>query len=175
MKSEEPNSPKELRALKRRFMLGELDISGSKKSDNQSINEFIDIVSLGLQGGTSIRNNLNLFISRLEAEADSRNKEIQGSMNMDTLSTFGISFFVPLFGGIGSSIIGASGSIIGASTSELAKSLQIILLVYIALMSYVMGIFRSSGAGEAAFKSLQNAIIGAAIIRTVANFMVYAI
>ncbi len=174
-KAEEPNSPEELRELKRRYMLGDLGLQGHKKSPSPSANEFLDIVTLGLQSGTSIKNNLSLFVSRLEADAESRNKEIQSSMNMDTLSAFGISFFVPLFGGIGSSIIGASGSIIGASTAELAKSLQVILLVYIALMSYVMGIFRNSGRNEAAFKSFQNVIIGAAIIRTVANFMVYAI
>ena len=174
-KSKDSNAPEELKLIERRLAAGDICPSEYNKSEDRNVNEFIDIIIAGLQSGTDPKNNLSLFISRLENEIYSRNKSIQSSLNMDTLSILGISFFVPLFGGIGTSIIAASGSIIGASTSVIAKSFQVILLIYIALMSYIMALFKESGKNDPAISAFQGVLIGAAIMKTAANFMIYAI
>ena len=68
---------------------------------------------------------------------------MQGSLNMNTLSSFGISFFVPLFGGIGSSIISGSGAILGMAATPQVVPFQTVILIYIAIMSYIMCSFKT--------------------------------
>jgi hypothetical protein len=174
-KSTESNAPEGLREIERRLAAGDIEAREYKRSGDTNVDEFLDIIATGLGSGTDIRSNLGLFVSRLETEMHSKNKAIQSALNMDSLSTLGMAFFVPLFGGIGTSIIAASGSIIGSSTASLARSFQIIILLYITLMSYVMALFRECGRNEPALRAFQVALMGAAIMRTAAGFMIYAI
>ena len=156
-------------------MLGQVDFGGSKICEDKNIQELMEIIEISVQNGTDIRNNLSMFISRLESDMENSNQSIQSSLNMNGLSSLGISFFVPLFGGIGSSIINSSSSILGAGQSTETIAFQVVIVAYIAIMSYIMEAFKRGNAQSALFKSFQAAIIGAGIIKTSAAFMAYAI
>ena len=135
----------------------------------------MEIIEISVQSGTDIKNNLDMFISRLESDIENGNQAMQGSLNMNTLSSFGISFFVPLFGGIGSSIISSSGAILGANATPQVIPFQAVIVIYIAIMSYMMYAFKPASGETPLFRSFQATIIGAGIIKASAAFMAYAI
>ncbi len=172
-------APAEIRELAVRARLGDIDGAGcanAKRRQNPAVRELYEILALGLRSGMDISNNLRVFTSNLEAETESRNRMARNSLNMDVLSRMGIAFFVPLFGGIGASIIGASGSIAGSNVALLKQSFEIVLIIYIAVMSYVMNSFRPSGRpGDAIVGSVQSAAIGSAIMRLSSSIITYAI
>ncbi len=170
-----PSAPKEFKEASGRSMLGETDVLGHCMSKDPEKNELMGIVAMGLQQCHDVRKNLKLFVSRLESDMENKNKHVQNSLNMDILSSFGVSFFVPLFGGICASIIGASGTISGLSTAMATKSFEIVVIVYVALMSYIMGLFKEEPGDNPLFRSFQATIIGAAIMRVASAFMIYAI
>ena len=168
-------APKEIKELSRELMLGKVAFGNPKCCEDKKTEELIEIIKISLQYGTSIENNLDMFISSLESDIESSNQTIQSSLNMDTLSSFGISFFVPLFGGIGSSIMSNSSSILGPNTNLGTAPFQAIVLAYIAIMSYIMGSFKMKNGRMALFDSFQTVLIGAGIIKASAALMAYAI
>lgn len=172
--AKDPSAPKEVRELSQRVRLGHSELCDSIPCSDGNIKELLEIIGMSIQNGTDIKNNLRLFISRLEADAESKNQLAQSSLNMDTLSVFGVSFFVPLFGGIGASIISGSGAILGTSSFS-TSTFEMIIVAYIAVMSYIMHIFRSGKAYESLFSSFQTTVMAAGIIRLSAAFMAYAI
>ncbi len=169
------SAPKELKELSKRMMLGQISLGDSRLCDDKNTRELIEIIEISVQNGTDIKNNLNLLISRLESDIENGNQAMQGSLNMNTLSSFGISFFVPLFGGIGSSIISGSGAILGTAATPQVVPFQTVILIYIAIMSYIMCSFKPTSGQTPLFKSFQTTIIGAGIIKASAAFMAYAI
>ncbi len=174
-----PTAPAEIRALAVRSWLGDIgsaDNDNVQKPQNPRVRELYEILALGLRSGSDISSNLRSFVSNLEAEMESKNRMMRNSLNMDVLSRIGIAFFVPLFGGIGASIIGASGSIMGSNMSLLKQSFEATLVIYITVMSYVMNSFRPSGRpGNAIIGSIQSAAIGSAIMRLSSSIITYAI
>ncbi len=169
------SAPKEIKELSKSIMLGKVDFSDSLPCEDKNTKELMEIIEISVQNGADIRNNLNMFISRMESDMENTNQSMQSSLNMNSLSSLGISFFVPLFGGIGSSIISSSGSILGAGQSAETTAFQVVIVAYIAIMSYIMEAFKSGGSRSPLFKSFQAAIISAGIIKASAAFMAYAI
>lgn len=169
------SAPNEIKELSKRNVLGDIE-NNCKSSSDPNIRELCEIITFGLSSGADISNNLKTFISCLESDIENRNRVLQNSLNMDTLSRIGIIFFVPIFGGIASSIIGASGMILSSEVSTLKRSFQLIIIIYIALMSYIMNSFGMNGKSKnAALNALQTTIIGASIIRLSSSIITYAI
>jgi len=169
------SAPKELKELSGRMMLGQVSIGDSRLCEDKNTRELMEIVEISVQNGTDIGNNLNLFISRLESDMENGNQSMLNSLNMNTLSSFGVSFFVPLFGGIGSSIMGSSGVMLGTSSMPQVIPFQAVVVIYIAIMSYIMNAFKPVSGQTPLFGSFQAAIIGAGIIKASSAFMAYAI
>lgn len=169
------SAPNELKELSKRAMLGEIGPAMPIHCEDDNTKELIEIIGISLQNGTDIKNNLDLFISRLESEMENKNQSIQSSLNMNTLSILGVSFFVPLFGGIGSSIISSSGILLGTASTPQVIPFQAVVVIYIAVMSYTMYAFDREKGKSALFNSFQTTVIGAGIIKASAALMAYAI
>ncbi len=168
------SAPQDVKDFAVRSALG--DIDNVHKSQSPHVHELLEILSLGLQSGIDVSNNIRMFVSNLESWIDSRNRMLRNSLNMDMLSGIGVAFFVPLFGGIGASIIGASGSITGMNAAALEHSFEVILVVYIAVMSYVRSSFSAYAVpGNPIIGSIRAAAIGTAIIGVSSSIINYAI
>jgi hypothetical protein len=168
------SAPKELRELSKKMMLGQISLGDSRLCEDKNTRELMEIIEISVQNGTDIKNNLNLFISRLESDMENSNQSMQNSLNMNTLSSFGVSFFVPMFGGIGSSIISGSGAILGTASVPVIP-FQTVIVIYVAIMSYVMCAFKPGNGQSPLLRSFQATIMGAGIIKVSAAFMAYAI
>lgn len=173
--SRSPSCPKELRDISRRSMLGDFEQNARHASADPETRELAELVSMGVSRGADIRKGLKAFIQRLEADIESRNAVTQNSLNMNSISSIGVFLFVPVFGGIGASIIGASGAIAGPLAAGTAFPFEAVVVFYLAVMGYVMQLFRKDREISPAIGSIQAAIIGAAIIRSVSTVVAYAI
>jgi hypothetical protein len=171
-----PLAPQEIVGIYREAELGSIehaDLSGIK---DRSVRELAAIVAIGLERGGKVEGNLKSFISKLEADIDNRNRLMQSSLNMQGLSTIGLVFFVPMFGGIGTAIIGSSGMITGMAMHGVESSFQIVILAYITVMSYVVHALRSgNNAAECIAGAAGYAIMGAAVMRLSLSLVSYAI
>ena len=171
---DDKSAPDEIRELSIRTKLGGVDTC--RRPSNPLISELYDMLLLGLQRGMDISKNLRMFTANLESDLESKNRAMRNSLNMDVLSKVGISFFVPLFGGIGASIIGASGAILNSDVVLVKNSFEMLIVIYVAVMSYVTVHFRPFGRqGNAIIGSIQAAAIGAAIIVMSSSIITYAI
>ncbi|MCL4365184.1 MAG: hypothetical protein M1569_02965 [Candidatus Marsarchaeota archaeon] len=168
------SSPNEIKELSIRTKLGGGDTC--QRPSNPLISELYDMLMLGLQRGMDISKDLKMFTANLEADLESKNRIMRNSLNMDVISKVGIAFFVPLFGGIGASIIGASGAILNSDVALMKSSFEMLIVIYVAVMSYVTIRFRPFGRqGNAIIGSIQAAAIGAAIIVMSSSIITYAI
>jgi hypothetical protein len=169
------NAPTDIKELAKRSALGELSQGSYTHCADSNISELAAIIVAGIQGGADIRNNLDQFISRLESDIENGNRADLNSLNMDGLSSVGVSFFVPMFGGIASSIISGSASINGMQAQNVVIGFQAVIIIYVAVMSYLMDAFKNSANKDPLFMSFQAAVIGAGIIKASSSFISYAI
>ncbi|MEM3839038.1 MAG: hypothetical protein QXF01_00440 [Candidatus Micrarchaeaceae archaeon] len=101
------------------------------KHENQHLNELFAVLYLGLGRGVGVRSALSQFASRLERQLRQRNRTMANSGAMRYVTHLGMSFFLPLFGGISSTILTATGSLIGNSPGIGAHGLLYSMLAYI--------------------------------------------
>lgn len=169
------SAPRPFKIMAKRMDIGDsLDEFGVAEVSEDAA-ELGEIVSFGVSSGSNIGSSLNAFISNMENRMEGRNRMMQNSLSMDSLSYIGVAFFVPLFGGICESIIVASGAMSAASLYSAARFFGIIVTAYIALMSYVMNAFRIEDRGSAFVNALQVTIIGTAVMRMASGLISYAI
>lgn len=165
--------PAAISSLSLRAMYGGIGPCQFNASGSRSAIELATMIDACLCNGASMKGSISRFISRLQAELELRNRMLQSSLAMDALSGLGLSIFVPMFGGIGASIISASGSIIGSGAYAAVLPFEAVIVIYVAVMSYTASAF--GGASRGAASALQSAITGAAIIRIAAALTTNAI
>ncbi len=166
--------PVALKSALRAILMGNHGKLHIVKSGNDNLDELIELISSASDGGFDVKNSLDIYISKLESEMDLHNSAMQGSLNMNTLSQLGVNFFVPLFGGIGASIMSSSTSILG-SLHPPTIQFELLIVLYSGMMSFVMSIFGSGSAADNAGSALRSAVIAGGIIKASAALMAYAI
>lgn len=172
--SKNKSCPNALRAASRMLLMGHADPVLSEGSGGGSLDELTELISSGVRSGLDIKNSLDMFISKLELRIDSQNSAMQGSLNMNTLSKLGVNFFVPVFGGIGASIMSGSTAILG-SLHPPTTQFELLMVLYVGMMSFVMSMFDSGRFKDDINGSFRAAIIAGGIIKTSAALMAYAI
>lgn len=168
------STPKELRKASRMLLLGHTEQDLLEKCGEEGMDELIELIVNYVHAGHEISKGLDMLISDLESKIDYKNKNTQSSLNMDTLSIFGIYFFVPVFGGIGASIMSGSMDILGAVHSPVVQ-FEALMVLYASIMAFIMSLFRSEKFAQSAFDSLKAAIIAGGIIKASAALVAYAI
>lgn len=108
MMDREGTSASGISLLLRRHLLGQADLKPDRFSKNAYETELEGMIAFHLNKGKSIRKSLELFCSRLENEINIENRLNAKTGGMRALTYAGLLFFLPLFGGISSSILGAS-------------------------------------------------------------------
>lgn len=133
--------------LLKRERLGELKASPEKILGSQHGSELLEMVAFRLNTGKEIKKNLTLFCRRLENEIEIENKLITKVGGMQTLTYAGLVFFLPLFGGISSSILGASLSMLSQNVLAFQQRFLLIIACYIATILCISTAFRKPNAG----------------------------
>ena len=115
--------------------LGEMD------SGHGGAGELHDILASHLDTGKSIQQPLALLSKRLDAEI--RAEEIFSSKanGLKSLTYMGLSFFLPLFAGISSGILGTSLGFIGDSAFGMQQGFLCVVLGYICIALYLSAVF----------------------------------
>ena len=157
-----------------KLLMGHIDSDPVTKGPNENTGELTELISSGVQSGFNIKNSLDMFISGLESKMDAQNGAILGSLNMNTLSKFGVCVFVPLFGGIGASILSGSTAILGSLHSPTAQ-FEFLIAFYTGVMSFVMSLFGSGGLIDNINGSFRATIIAGGIIKASSVLIAYAI
>ena len=167
-------SPVALKTALRSLLMGHHDQVLIGKSGNDNLDELIELISSGVNGDFDIKNNLDTYISKLESRMDSSNSIVQSSLNMNTLSKLGVNFFVPVFGGIGASIMFGSTSILG-SLHPPTTQFELLIVLYSGMMSFVTSMFGPGSFADNAGGAIRAAVIAGGIIKASAALMAYAI
>ena len=109
--------------------------------------ELLNLISTGLNSGKSIKKNLELLAERFEYELKLENRFNSKIGGMRTLTYTGLAFFLPMFGGISSSILGASLGLAGGYPVFFEKSFLACIGVYTALALFISSSFSKPGSG----------------------------
>lgn len=95
---------------------------------------------------------------------------------METLSSIGVMFFIPLFAGIGATIIGASGAIGGDGLNSIKIPFELAMVAYVGIMCYISSMFKPSNDTEHhAFSAIRGIAFGSALIRASTFLMSYVV
>ena len=172
--SKSSSCPAALKSSLRALLMSDHDPAHILKSGNDNLDELIELISSGANGGFDIKNNLDMYISKLESKMDLHNNTMQGSLNMNALSKLGVNFFVPVFGGIGASIMSGSTSILG-SLHPPTTQFELLIVLYSGMMSFVMSMFGSGSVADNVGSALRAAVIAGGIIKASEALMAYAI
>lgn len=135
---------RQLGLMVRKKSLGEL--ASSPGSSGAWASELGELVALRLNFGNDIKRSLGLFCKRLENEIGLENRLKSKIGGMQALTYMGLSFFLPLFGGISSSILSTSMNILSQSAAAMQHSFLLIIGCYIGMVLYITVSFGSPDA-----------------------------
>ena len=124
-----------------RQMVQGLRLGGIRIRKMGSMEELAAIAERAVAKGRHMNEELGLFCSRLSREIEEENARTSLIGGMRSLSYAGIAFFVPLLGGISSSILGYVG-LKGAS-----EGFRAVIWLYTMLLLGITSLFESPGKG----------------------------
>ncbi len=129
----------EIRLQIRRFRLGDYHIT-AKVSGNAHLSELLSIMACSLSTGSSAKANIEGFCKRLEGSLNTRNRIASKIGGMQSVAFLGVSFFLPLFGGISSTILITSLGLVNQGSIVLQHDFIYDVASYILLVT-VIGTF----------------------------------
>jgi hypothetical protein len=132
--------------LLKKERLGELDAVPNRISGSRQGSELLELVAFHLNTGKEIKKSLALFCKRLENEIEMENRLVAKVGGMQTLTYAGLVFFLPLFGGISSSILGASLNVLNQNALVFQQHFLFIIACYIAIILCISTAFRKPNA-----------------------------
>ncbi len=136
--------PRKLNDLLCRFELGNYEAENTVGLLSGNIeSEFVWILSHGLSTGRNVRKILERFSYKMRNHIMHDALLLSKSSNSNQIALLGLVFFLPLFGGISSTIFGMSSSISGTAVHFLKWQFTLVLLSYIALVMSINSIFRN--------------------------------
>ncbi len=132
--------------LLKRKMLGDLNLH-SKNPAKGHIGEIQEMLATHLENGKNISKRLFLFSKRLESEIRNEEKFYSKVNGLKGITYMGLVFFLPLFAGISSSILGTSMGFIGKNYAEIQNGFLLTVLAYIAIILYITETFSKHDKG----------------------------
>lgn len=162
----------EFSALLQRHRLGETELVLEKRSGNRHADELMELVALSLNTGADIRKALELFSSRLEHEIGVGNRLNAKTGGMKTLTYAGLVFFLPLFGGISSGILGTSLGSLNAGSLLFQQRFLAIMAAYTTMLLYISVAFGSpeSEASENLYSMMPLAVVSLFVLLLTAHY-----
>lgn len=136
-----------LKLLLNRQMLGDSE-SDSWGSTSPCTNELFTILEAGIKKGTPVANSLRLFCERLEYDIKMENRLAAKTRGMRNLTYAGLVFFLPLSGGISSSILSASLSVVNSSSLMIQQHFLMAIGAYIIIALYIGALFDKPGSSQ---------------------------
>ena len=138
---------RKLDSMLKKQQLGELNATPDPVETGPYSREFLNLISTWLNSGKSIKKNLELLAERLEYELKLENRFNSKIGGMRALTYAGLAFFLPLFGGISSSILGTSLGLAGSSSVILERNFLACVGIYAALALFINSSFSKPGSG----------------------------
>ncbi len=123
----------------RRFRLGSYQIEETRTGDRR-LTELLKILSYGVSTGSSVKSNIEGFCKRIDGSINKSNRIVSKIGNTQSVSFLSISFFLPLFGGISSSILVTSLGLVGQGSVALQHDFLYNIASYI-LIVILIGTF----------------------------------
>jgi hypothetical protein len=138
----------DLRRRLARFRLGHHDaLSERSGSEGRHMAELLCILSEGLAKGGSTLRSLESLKARLEEEARARNRLKAGTGGMQSVTYLGMAFFLPLFGGISSTILTTSLGLLNQGGVPLQHAFIYVISAYILIVLVASRLFNEPGIG----------------------------
>lgn len=138
---------RKLGSMLKRQLLGEIEAVPDPRKPGRYARELLNLISTGLNSGKSMKKNLELLADRLEHELKLENRFNSKIGGMRTLTYVGLAFFLPMFGGISSSILGTSLNLAGGSPAAFEQDFLACIGIYIAFALFIGSSFSKPGAG----------------------------
>lgn len=135
----EEKSGSHLALLLKRHLLGQIEVTIDGQ-DNPYAAELEKLVAFGLNTGKSIKKSLSLFCRRLEYEVESENRLSAKIGSMRALTYSGLLFFLPLFGGISSSILGTSVSLLNGQMLSFQQHFLMVIAGYVTILLSIVAV-----------------------------------
>ena len=126
--------------LLKRKMSGDLNLY-SKNSGRSHISEMEEMLAIHLESGKNVSKRLSLFSKRLESEIRREEKFYSKVNGLKGITYMGLIFFLPLFAGISSSILGTSMGFIAKNHTEIQNGFLLTVLAYIGIILYITETF----------------------------------
>jgi hypothetical protein len=132
--------------LLKRKMLGELNLH-SKNLAKGHIGEIQEMLTIHIENGKNVSKRLSLFSRRLESEIRNEEKFYSKVNGLKGITYMGLIFFLPLFAGISSSILGTSMGFIAKNYTEIQNGFLLTVLAYIGIILYITETFSKHDKG----------------------------
>ncbi len=139
--------------LHKRHMLG--DTLPPQASDSGPGTRLADIISFSMRTGKDAKQSLSEFRDRTTSEIETANMMRSKAGSMKSVTYAGLTIFLPLFGGVSSSIISSLYSVSGAATQQFLCSVLAYVALALFITAYTFGSERSiAGSAMAAMPLL---------------------
>lgn len=144
---------------------------------NQHLNELLGMILNALSSGINIKNSILQFESRLENEIKTGQRRTSRVGGMQYITYLGMAFFLPLFGGISSVILGTATGLLGNGNVSLQHGFIYSIAIYIIAVLAIDSFFNKQD--SSALERLSSVIslfsVSAVVMMTSASYLNYVI